>query len=425
MKKKLLCVDPRIFDYSELGREEVKQQYEILFYSITKDHLPGIMCEGIGEIGKQFAPEEVLEDLLAFYEEHNAEGVLFSQDYPSALFASVLIDKKNCSGPSIGSALLCQHKYASRLLQRELVPEATPPFALIEKDTFNPLEFPISFPVFTKPVKSSFSILANRIDTMHELHALAQQFSMPVAFIDQLQWFFSMYSNLELKPHHRLVEGLLEGVQVTLEGFIYEGDVEIIGVVDSIMYPNTISFKRFEYPSRLPKDVLDRMGKIAEKVVRGHGFSNTLFNIEFMFNPDTNHIGIIEIHSRMSAQFADLYEKVDGTNGYDVLLALAEGRRPVFQRGNGKCTIAASFVLRIFENKQIIGMPTITDMEASYKQFPDLRLYFFHEPGQMLNDIKQDGKSFRYGLIHLGARDAQELNEKFEACNRLLPFTFR
>ena len=41
-----------------------------------------------------------------------------------------------------------------------------------------------------------------------------------------------------------------------------------------------------------------------------------MFNIEMMYDAATDRIGIIEINPRMASQFADLYEKVDGTNSY-------------------------------------------------------------------------------------------------------------
>jgi predicted ATP-grasp superfamily ATP-dependent carboligase len=76
----------------------------------------------------------------------------------------------------------------------------------------------------------------------------------------------------------------------------------------------------------------------------GMGFNNSLFNIEFMYNPRARTIHIIEINPRMAAQFADLYEKVDGFNAYEVLFALAIGERPSIQLREGRYRMAASCV---------------------------------------------------------------------------------
>ena len=99
-----------------------------------------------------------------------------------------------------------------------------------------------------------------------------------------------------------------------------------MGVVDSIMFPNTIAFQRFEYPSSVPAPVQDRMADLARKVMPAFGFDNGQFNIELIYNPEANTVHIVEINPRMSSQFADLFEKVDGTNSYSVLLDLAFGK---------------------------------------------------------------------------------------------------
>ena len=59
----------------------------------------------------------------------------------------------------------------------------------------------------------------------------------------------------------------------------------------------------------------------------GLGFDNCMFNIEMMYDAREDRIAIIEINPRMASQFADLYEKVDGTNAYEVLLDLGMGVR--------------------------------------------------------------------------------------------------
>ena len=59
--------------------------------------------------------------------------------------------------------------------------------------------------------------------------------------------------------------------------------------------------------------------------MEGLGFDNGLFNIEMTYDAAADRIAIIEINPRMASQFADLYEKVDGTSSYRVLLDIARG----------------------------------------------------------------------------------------------------
>ena len=69
-------------------------------------------------------------------------------------------------------------------------------------------------------------------------------------------------------------------------------------------------------------------------------------------------------------------------------------------------------------------MPTQGQVELFYEKLPDAFLEIFVQKGQRISDAFQDGKSFRYGLVHLGGRDRQELREKFDACRKMLTFRF-
>jgi biotin carboxylase len=154
------------------------------------------------------------------------------------------------------------------------------------------------------------------------------------------------------------------------------------------------------------------------------GFDNGIFNIEFMYNPKTDRVAIIEVNPRAASQFADLYEKVDGVNSYQHLVQLAVGKKPVLLKRRGAHALAGSCVLRIFENKRVRKAPSIKELQQLYAEFPDARCQIYVKEGGLLSDTFQDGKSYRYGLVHLGARDSQELQKKFERCKEILSFEF-
>lgn len=101
----------------------------------------------------------------------------------------------------------------------------------------------------------------------------------------------------------------------------------------------------------------------------GVGFRNAIFNIEFIYQPENYLKCIVEINPRMASQFADLYEKVDGFNSYSELLDLAAGRKPHLTRPAGPHAVAASCVLRTFQDMQMVQVPSSRDVEN-----PDLEL---------------------------------------------------
>ena len=177
---------------------------------------------------------------------------------------------------------------------------------------------------------------------------------------------------------------------------------------------------RFDYPSSLPQTVQARMGEIAARLIEGIGFDNGLFNIEMMYDADADRVSVIEINPRMASQFADLYEKVDGTNSYTVLLDIAQGRAPRFTRRQGRYGFASSFVLRSFEDYIVAALPTEAELERLACLYPDLRVELHGTLGRKLSAELQDGRSYRYGIVNLGGRDPADVLAQFETCREQL-----
>ena len=150
-----------------------------------------------------------------------------------------------------------------------------------------------------------------------------------------------------------------------------------------------------------------------------------MFNIEFIYQPETDLLSIVEINPRMASQFADLYEKVDGFNSYSVLLDLAISKRPCLARRAGYHPFAASCVLRTFRDMHVERVPSSADLEELSLRHPDIRVEVLAAEGRKLSEEMQDGHSFRYGIVSLGGRDWQDVVAKFEECRQQLRFEFR
>ena len=343
-------------------------------------------------------------------------AIVSTDDYPGAALAAVFAAELGLPGPDPKASLICQSKYLSRLAQRRLVPDAVPPFWPIDVAERAPLPDGLAFPAFVKPMKSFFSIGAQRIETAAELGEVKRKWAKLDAFfmpLDRLLW---RHEGVEIGTTRLIAEGLLEGAQVTVEGYAYGGDVHILGVVDSIFFPGTLAFSRFDYPSALPVAVQERMGDIAGRLMSGLGFDNGMFNVEMVYDARDDRIAIIEINPRMASQFADLYEKVDGTNAYDVLLDLGMGMRPTPKRRQGKYRFAASCVLRTFEDRVVTALPCEERLAEIERAYADIRIEIHATVGRRLSDELQDGTSFRYGIVSLGGRDRADVLSSFEMC---------
>ena len=137
----------------------------------------------------------------------------------------------------------------------------------------------------------------------------------------------------------------------------------------------------------------------------GLGFDNGMFNIEMMYDPEPTLISIIEINPRMASQFADLYEKVDGTNSYAVLLDIAQGRAP---RSRGGRDATASPPASSCAASRTMSSPPCRARpisNARARSTPTSGSSFTPRVGRALSSELQDGRSYRYGIVNLGGRD--------------------
>lgn len=423
MSKKIAVICPTHRDRRELSMEHVAQDHQLVFHQMDPDLLDRVISQGL-PLPEELSPESLHHSLMELCTKEQIDGVIATDDYPASLFASHIACQLGLPAPRVESLLQCQHKYHARMAQQQAIPQASVGYRLLDPATQHAYQFnDVAFPLFVKPVKSYFSLYAQTVANREQLSAVIQQ-KIPFSF-DHFTWLARAYGFEHAPLHHFLAEDHLYGEQCTLQGHVYHGQVTIHGIVDSVMFPGSLSFKEFTYPSKLPNDVQRSMYEYATTIMQYMGFDNGLFNIEFMYDASLERIAIIEINPRMASQFADIFEKVDGVNSYSVLLSLATGQKPAYTHGQGDFSCASSYVLRTFENQHIHAMPTVSDVKGILTDMPDVRIELFGQAGKTLAHELQDGSSYRYGLINAGASTRHELEEKIEACKKRLPFTFK
>jgi len=409
--KNILVIACGPFDYGTLQQKYFCDQYRFHFEEITTD------------------PKDV-KDFISYiidkYRDREIAGIIGTHDSPESLLAGILSKEMGLAGMDPAVAFVCEHKYYSREAQHKIIPFAVPEFQLLPVSCLKKEDITLSFPFFVKPVKSAFSMLARTVDSFEELESFLPRVEARLkTSLPAFNILLKKYSPLELDATFLLAEKSLEGVQVTVEGYSWDQQVAVMGISDSIMYPDTMSFERFEYPSRLPQVVRQRMKDIAEKLILEIGLDQAMFNIEMFYDYSTDDIHVVEINPRMSYQFADIFEKVDGTNSYDIQLQISQGNRPHFEIGQGQFGTAASFVLRLFEDMLVTRVPTEQEISQAQAVFPDALIIIKVTEGNLLSDVSQDEKSYRYAIINMGGKDWTDLYCRFEALKQLLRFEFK
>jgi ATP-grasp domain len=333
-------------------------------------------------------PTEVLDEAVGL----PANGAVGTKDR-SALLAAVVTSRRRLPGPSPQALFACQHKPTSREAQRRVVPEATPRFELLNgPPTLEP-------PFFVKPAVGRLSQLARRIDDPAELADLPSRDPYPTEYARLAELAGLPTDGL----HGYLAEELAEGDEVTLEGYVHAGRVTVIGVTDSVKYPGTNSFERFEYPSRLPAARLDELAGVARRLLPALGFDGGFFNVEF-FVPDQGRPTIIEVNGRIASQFAPLVHALRGRSTYELLFSLACGGDPGWTEGEPD-GVAVSYVLRTFEDAFVESAPE-----------PDEGVEILAHAGRRLAEQgANDVRSFRLAIVYDSGETRDEALERAKA----------
>jgi len=381
--KDVLLVCPQDRDFTLVQSAQLEQRYAVRAVGRDLD-------------SAEVDPAGVLEEVSGV----RADGAVGTKDR-SALLAAVVAERGRLPGPTPQALFACQHKPTSREIQRRVAPEATPAFERLDgRPRLEP-------PFFVKPVVGRLSQLARRIDDLAELAELPTHH----AYLDG----YARLAELAGLPTDGLrgfvAEELVEGDEVTLEGYVHADRVTVVGVTDSVKYTGTNSFERFEFPSRLPAERLEELEVIARRLLPALGFDGGFFNVEF-FVPDDGASKIIEVNGRIASQFAPLVQAVHGRSTYDALFALACGVDPQWKAGepNG---VAVSYVVRTFEDAYVATTPD-----------PEDTVEILVQPGRRLSEQgANDVNSFRLAIVYEAGETREEALDR--ARTRAAKLTFR
>jgi hypothetical protein len=387
----ILVLCPQERDLKAIRAAGLEDRYRVHFEGTDLDQL------------EAFDPQSFLTECEGIA----AEGVVGTKDQ-SALLAALLARRRSLPGPSPEALIACQHKPTSREIQRRTAPEATPDFALLDGRP------PFGVPFFVKPVVGRLSQNAYRIDDLRELVDLHE--------IDRYTTRYAEIAALAgaepANVHGFLAEELLTGEEVTLEGYVHGGRVTTIGVTDSIKYPGTLSFERFEYPSALPEERQAELADVAARVMPALGFDDGFFNVEF-FVPAEGVAQIIEANGRVASQFAPLVLGLHGRSTYDALFELALGEDPGWDPGPPD-GVGVSYCLRVFSDAYVEAVPD-SDPDVELLVRPGLLL-----SQQGVNDAQSYRLAILYGFGETRAEAVERCRERARSLNfRLAPVPVR
>lgn len=357
------------------------------------------------------------------------DAVIGYVDFPVSTMIPILARRFGLRAPSLESLLRCEHKYWSRLMQREVVPEHVPDFELVDPFADDPVtSLTLGYPFWLKPVKSAGSFLGFRVGNAaefeHALTTIRKQIGIFAEPFDHILDHAKLPVQIAaVSGHYCIAETLIGGRQCTLEGYVYNGAVHFHGVVDSIRARNGSTFLRYQYPSKLPQRVIQRMQAIVRQVLEHIEFDQSAFNIEFFWDAAADHVWLLEINTRIAQHHSDLFEKVDGMSNHQVVVDVALAREPQFDHGGGEFAYAACCFLRHYFDGVVRRVPNADDIQALATEIPGMIFEPHVVAGTRLSALThQETYSYALALLYLGGDDPQMLRERYRLCRRRLRF---
>jgi hypothetical protein len=354
-------------------------------------------------------------------------GVVSHHEQFGALAAALVAEQLGLPGATPESILAAQHKLHARRVLQQVAPEANLGFAPLQADYGDPAPDGLHYPCFVKPVKAAFSVLARPVCSRDELQAHTRFGWRELWVIRRLVEPFERICRQRLpqagSAHRMLLEEPVppDTPQYNLDGWVQEGQVHALGVVDAVMVPGTQAFMRWEVPSRLPQAVQEQALRVARRFLQAIGYHHGFFNLEFFHDPASGRLSVIECNPRLASQFGDLHQRVHGVDPHAMAVALACGEdAAALRRRTPRVGAAASLVYRALRPDDVPAAPGPAARAAFARHHADALLFSFPKHGHALQrDFKWTG-SHRYGIVHLGARDHDQLREQAERASEVL-----
>ncbi|HEX4763515.1 MAG TPA: ATP-grasp domain-containing protein [Usitatibacter sp.] len=423
MKRRVLFLFPDEWDRAAASDPRYAGRYEFLFEGFDLFSFP--------DNARLFTFDALrfVERMARKYSGRGVESVVTSDEQFGPFLASLIAERLGLPHTPVDAVLRIQHKYYARQAFERIAPEANSRTGLLRRDfgrAGRPEDVPMPFPFYVKPAKAAFSVLARRVDSFEELHRHTRFGRFERAIIDRLVQPFAdvmrAHSDMTEDPFSMVCEEILRGRQVTANGLVRDGRVTMLGTVDSVMYPGTDQFQRFQYPSSLGAAALGAVDALAIRLVEGLGFRHGLFNVEMRLDPASGQPRVIEINPRAAGQFFDLFERVDGYSLFEAMLDLHAGREPRLARGEGASRHAASFVWRDLTGQGLSRWPRAAEIKALAARHPDAHLMVYPKRGaDLAREMKWLG-SYRYAVFNVGAPSLEELSARYRRLSAEITF---
>lgn len=355
------------------------------------------------------------------------------------LIASAIAERLALPHAAAKAVVTAQHKLLMRQALARSMPEASVmaaavPYGVGDRRLRNAAAIDavvqregLQWPLFAKPIKATFSVLARRVKSAGELVQHIRLTSFDRYLVQRMVRPFESlareYVDLPCAADCPLLEVPMRGRQVNVDGYARRGVFDVLGIVDEWMYDGEVAgarhFAGFTYPSRLAAHRRMQITDTAIAAMRAIGFDHGLFNVE-LFLCDDGSVRVIEINPRGAGQFASFYRDVDGRNFELMGIWLSAGRDPRdAPREEPRAKVAGSFVWRRFDGRAG-AVPSKRAQTWLATEYPTAKLWLLPTSKRCVEREYRWLGSHRYAVLNCAAEDYVALQSLVDECGQQL-----
>jgi hypothetical protein len=222
-----------------------------------------------------------------------------------------------------------------------------------------------------------------------------------------------------------LCEELIEGVQVTVDGFVFKGHVKFFGITKANYHSNSNIFFYHSFPYTFSPELSKKIEQGLSRLIPGLGLENGFFNVELRANEKDNTYKIIEVNSRIAFQFAKTIQAVKGFDPLHLQCDLAVGKYPDLSSTSQRCfRYCYNFELHSFEDARIAQTPTQSAYAELRLKYPEVYIRNLVHEGANLSDFKHNPDSYRYCVLDIPGDSHTEIMDKYEDVVSRLGYKF-
>lgn len=210
-----------------------------------------------------------------------------------------------------------------------------------------------------------------------------------------------------------LIESFMEGVEVSVEAFVYWDRIKILSLSDKIRTsPPYLLDTIVIFPSNYPKKTEDKICKVARQAIKAVGIDNGPVHIEIMMTPEGPRIVELAARGPGFKVFTDMIPYVTGVDVVEGVIRLALGEEPDLEIRANRGAVLKFIEAKLGRIKDIKGKERVSNIRGVY----DFQLYL--EVGDEIKPLTCGDD--RVGYIISFADSREKAVEVIERAERLL-----